>query len=331
MTDLPLKTDQKEKLNKKKQPDWTNPMLAKLTHTVFSDKNWIFERKLDGERCLVFKKDNEINILSRNKINLNDTYPEIVAAIQKQDTKNFIIDGEVVAFKGKVTSFAELQHRMHLKDPDEIKESNTKIYYYVFDIIYYDRYDLSKMKLRERKNVLKRLFEYEDPIRFTPHRDEIGEKYFKEACKKGWEGLIAKKADGKYIHKRSSEWLKFKCVNQQEFVIGGYTDPQGERIGFGALLLGYYKNDKLQYAGKVGTGYDDETLKDLHQKLSEIEKIDPEFAKKNDLPSKNIHWVKPKYVAEVGFTEWTKNNKLRHPRYLGLRRDKQPEDVIQEK
>lgn len=331
MTDLPLKTAQKEKLERKMQPDWTSPMLAKLTHNVFSDKDWIFERKLDGERCLVFKNDKEINILSRNKINLNDTYPEIVAAIQKQQTKNFIIDGEMVAFKGKVTNFSELQRRMHLKNPDEIKESNTKVYYYVFDIIYYDGYDLSGMKLRERKKVLKRLFKYDDPIRFTPHKNEMGEQYFKEACKKGWEGLIAKKADGKYIHKRSSEWLKFKCVNQQEFVIGGYTDPEGERIGFGALLLGYYKNDKLQYAGKVGTGYDDETLKDLHQKLCEIEKENSEFAKKKDLPSKNVHWVKPTYIAEVGFTEWTKSNKLRHPKYLGLRRDKKPEEVIQEK
>jgi DNA ligase D-like protein (predicted ligase) len=330
MTDLLLKIGEKEKLKRKKQPNWTNPMLAKLAHNVFSNKDWIFERKLDGERCLIFKKKKQVNILSRNKINLNDTYPEIITKIQKQKTKNFIIDGEVVAFKGKVTSFSELQHRMHLKNVNEI-ESNTKVYYYVFDIIYYDGFDLSGMKLRARKKVLKGIFKYEDPIRFLPHRNEIGEKYFKEACKKGWEGLIAKNADGKYIHKRSSEWLKFKCVNQQEFVIGGYTDPQGERIGFGALLLGYYKNDDLQYAGKVGTGYDDETLKDLHKKLSKIEKGDPEFIKKKDLPSKNIHWVKPKYIAEIGFTQWTKNNKLRHPRYLGLRRDKEPKEVIQEK
>jgi len=332
MNDLLKKLNdrEKEKLKKKEQPEWTNPMLAKLSHEIFSDKNWIYERKLDGERILIFKNGNKISLKSRNKKELNETYPEIEEAIKDQDPKNFIIDGEMVAFDGKITSFSKLQNRMHLKDPEEINKSKTRVYFYVFDIIYFEGYDLTKLGLTHRKAILKDAIKFKDPLRFTSHRTENGEKYHKEACKKGWEGLIAKKADSEYVHQRSSNWLKLKCVNQQEFVIGGYTDPEGERIGFGALLLGFYENGEFQYAGKVGTGFDDKTLEDLHQKLSKIKKKDPEFAENKDLPSKKVHWVKPKYVAEIGFTEWTNTNKLRHPRYLGLRRSKKPGEVIKE-
>lgn len=332
MNDLLKKLSDREReaLRKKEQPEWTNPMLAKLSHEIFSDKNWIYERKLDGERVLIFKKGNKISLKSRNKKELNETYPEIMESIKDQGSENFIIDGEMVAFDGKITSFSKLQTRMHLKDPKEIKESKTRVYFYAFDIIYFEDYDLTKLALTHRKAILKEALKFNDPLRFTPHRNKNGEKYHKEACEKGWEGLIAKKADSEYVHQRSPNWLKLKCVNQQEFVIGGYTDPEGERIGFGALLLGFYENGALRYAGKVGTGYDDKTLEDLHQKLSRIEKKNPEFAPNEDLPSKKVHWVTPKYVAEIGFTEWTDSNKLRHPRYLGLRRSKKPQEVIKE-
>lgn len=325
-----LSDQEKEKLRKKEQPEWTNPMLAKLSHEIFSDKNWIYERKLDGERILIFKKGNKISLKSRNKKELNRTYPEIAEAIKDQDPENFIIDGEIVSFDGKITSFSKLQTRMHLKGPEEIKESETRVYFYAFDIIYFEGYDLTKLGLIYRKAILKEAVQFKDPIRFTPHRTEKGIKYHEEACEKGWEGLIAKRADSEYVHKRSSNWLKLKCVNQQEFVIGGFTDPEGERIGFGALLLGFYEDGELQYAGKVGTGFDDKTLEDLYQKLSKIEKKDPEFTENEDLPSKKVHWVSPKYVAEIGFTEWTDTYKLRHPRYLGLRRSKKPKEVIKE-
>ena len=332
MNDLLKKLSDREReaLRKKEQPEWTNPMLTKLSHEIFSDKNWIYERKLDGERILIFKKGNKVSLKSRNKKELNETYPEIVESIKDQGSENFIIDGEIVAFDGKITSFSKLQTRMHLKDPKEIKESKTRVYFYAFDIIYFEDYDLTKLGLTHRKAILKEALKFNDPLRFTPHRNKNGEKYHKEACEKGWEGLIAKKADSEYVHQRSPNWLKLKCVNQQEFVIGGYTDPEGERIGFGALLLGFYENGALKYAGKVGAGYDDKTLEDLHQKLSGIEKKDPEFAPNEDLPSKKVHWVTPKYVAEIGFTEWTDSNKLRHPRYLGLRRSKKPQEVIKE-
>lgn len=320
-----------KQLKKKKQPEWISPMLAKLTHEVFSDKDWIYERKLDGVRCLVFKNGDEVNIRSRNKKNLNVAYPEIVSALRKQKTGHFIADGEIVAFKGKLTSFSELQKRMHLQNKEEIGNSKTKVYFYFFDLMFLNNSELTQLPLTERKKLLEKTISFKDPLRFTVHRNENGEKFYKEACKKKWEGLIAKKGDSYYVHSRSPNWLKFKCENQQEFVIGGYTDPQGERKGFGALLLGFYEGGKLQYAGKVGTGYTHKMLEDLHSRLAKIEIDEPEFAENKDLPTKNVHWLKPEMVGEVAFTEWTKTNKLRHPRYLGLRMDKKPTKVIKEK
>lgn len=153
--------------------------------------------------------------------------------------------------------------------------------------------------------------------------------YLEEACRKGWEGLIAKKADGPYRHARSRDWLKLKCVHRQELVVGGWTEPHGARTGFGALLVGYHRNGELVYAGKVGTGYDDNALEDLSRRLRRLERKTPPFDQ-GDLPSGGVHWATPKSVAEVGFTEWTDAGKLRHPRYLGLRRDKDPADVVRE-
>ena len=176
----------------------------------------------------------------------------------------------MVAFDGKVTNFSKLQNRMHLQNEEEIKNNKTKVYLYLFDLLYFDDYDISNLKLMDRKKVLRDAFNYEDPLRHTAYRKMHGEKYLEEACKKKWEGLIAKDSSSSYVHSRSSKWLKFKCSNQQEFVIGGYTEPRGERIGFGALLIGFYKNDKLLYAGKVGTGYDDETLNRMSKQLKTL-------------------------------------------------------------
>ncbi|MCP9198864.1 non-homologous end-joining DNA ligase [Gramella sp. GC03-9] len=318
-----------QKLKEKKQPGWMSPMLAKLTHDVFSDANWIFERKLDGERCLVFKKNGRVELMSRNQKELNNTYPELVKALESQKADNFIADAEIVAFDGNVTSFRKLQKRMHLKDSAEIASSKVKVYIYVFDLMYHDGFELDELKLTERKKMLRDLLDFEDPIRYTPHRNENGKEYYQEACKKHWEGLIAKKANSNYAHSRSSNWLKFKCENQQEFVIVGYTKPQGERKGFGAILIGFYKDDQLKYAGKVGTGYTDQMLEDLHAQFQEIEVEEPAVSG-SKLPSKDVYWLKPKMVAEVAFTEWTSTDKLRHPRYLGLRRDKKPKEVVKE-
>lgn len=160
------------------------------------------------------------------------------------------------------------------------------------------------------------------------HVNEDGENYHREACKKGWEGIIAKNAKKPYAHSRTSNWLKFKCVNRQEFTIGGYTPPQGSRIGFGAILVGYYEGEKLRYAGKVGTGFSDEQLDDLHSKFEKMERKTSPFY--DEVDEKGIQWISPKVIAEIGFTEWTGDHKLRHPRYLGLRPDKDPKQVVKE-
>jgi DNA ligase D-like protein (predicted ligase) len=319
---------ERDKLEKKKQPDWVEPMLAKLAHDHFSDPGWIYERKLDGERCLAFISKEEACLRSRNNKDIAVSYPEIVEALQKNGTGQGILDGEIVAFEGNQTSFAKLQNRMHVKDQEEARDKG-KIYYYVFDVLFAGEYDVSSLPLKERKKIAKSIVDYKDPIRFLPHRNEKGLEYLKQACAKGWEGIIAKKKTASYVHSRSSRWLKFKCVHEQELVIGGFTDPQGSRTGLGALLLGFYEHSKLGYAGKVGTGFDDRTLKDLRKRLDEVETEENPFYL-GEGSGKNVHWVEPSLVAQINFTEWTEDNRLRHPRFMGLRRDKDPEKVKKE-
>lgn len=324
-----LSQQERRQARRKKQPAFMKPMLAKLTHETFSDGSWIFERKLDGERCVAVSKHGSATLYSRNRKKLNATYPEIVDALNNQKETGYIVDGEVVTFDGSITSFKKLQDRMGIKNADEARQSKVKVHYYVFDVLFADRHDLCEVPLMGRKKILKKLLDYSSSsVRLISYRREEGEKYHREACKKGWEGIIAKKSDATYKHSRSGDWLKFKCVNEQELVIGGYTDPRGQRKGFGALMVGYYDSGDLRYAGKVGTGYDDETLEKLGKKLRSLERETSPF--KDDIHEQGAHWVTPDLVAQVGFTEWTGDNKLRHPRYLGLRRDKDAGKVHRE-
>ncbi len=304
-----------------KQPEWVEPMLATLTEDYFADEDWIYERKLDGERCLGFK-DKATKLMTRNRKKANNNYPEIIDALDRIKG-SFIVDGEIVAFDRGKTSFAKLQPRMHAKKPDR----SIKVFYYLFDILFQNGEDLRELALEERKKRLKSL-NFDDPVRYLRYRRKDGLKYHKEACSKGWEGIIAKDSKYKYVHSRSKKWLKFKCVDEQEFVIGGYTDPKGSRIGFGALLLGYYEGGKLKYAGMVGTGFNDEMLKALGDKLKGISQEKKPF--KDSVKAKNANWVKPELVCEVKFTEWTHDGKLRHPSFNGLRRDKPPKKVRKE-
>ena len=310
------------------QPDWVSPMLATLTEERFSKDDWIYEPKLDGERCLVFRDGAKVRLLSRNQLSLNGSYPELLKACEETKLSSYIIDGEIVAFKGKVTSFEMLQGRMQTRNASETLVQEIPIYYYVFDLIFFDGYDLRRIPLRYRKQLLKRALDFKDPLRFTPHVEREGVTYFKQACGKGWEGVIAKQIDSSYVSKRSKDWLKFKCVAEQEMVIGGYTEPRGSRTGFGALLIGYYDNGNLVYAGKVGTGFNEETLRTLGASLTSLEQNRSPFTGvvKGDL----THWVKPVLVAEVGFSEWTRYGMLRHPRFKGLRRDKTAREVVKE-
>ena len=325
-----LSGEQKAQLIERDQPSWMEPMLATLTDRRFSDSGWIFERKFDGERCLVFRTGDTVRLLSRTRKRLNDTYPEIGEALRKAGEGCFIADGEIVAFEGEVTSFSRLQERMQIHDIGKAKQSRVAVVLYLFDLMYLEGYDLCNLDLRTRKYLLTRVISFDDPIRYTEHRNDDGVAFYREACRNGWEGIIAKRAASRYLHRRSTDWLKFTCVNQQEFVIGGYTDPSGSRIGFGALLLGYYEGNHLISAGKVGTGFDDRTLRDLGDRLASRAQETSPFSDK-ERPEKGEHFVTPDLVCEVAFTEWTGDGKLRHPRFLGMRDDKTATEVVRER
>ena len=316
-----------------KMPSWIDPMLATLVERPFDRKGWIFEPKLDGERCLAYRQDKTIQLYSRNKKLINVAYPELIKTLKSQTATSFIVDGEIVAFgphSSAISSFRELQKRMHLKDPREVKRSPVRIFYYLFDILFLNGQDLRQKPLIERKQILAHTFHFDSVLRLHAHRDTHGERYYHEACKRGGEGLIAKRADSSYVSGRSRDWLKFKCVTQQEFVIGGYTKPHGSRHTLGALLLGYYEGTQLKFAGKVGTGFDATALNLLAKTLLPLETKQSPFDRV-DMPLRHVHWTTPKLVCEVVFSEWTEEGKLRHPRYIGLRDDKPALEVKREK
>lgn len=312
------------------QPDWVSPMLATLTDRRFSHPDWVFERKLDGERCLAFRRGAGVRLLSRKRLRLEHTYPEVADALGAQPTEDFVVDGEVVAFEHGRTSFARLQQRLGITDPDRARRSPVAVFFYLFDLLHLDGHDTTALPLRARKALLREALAFRPPLRFTAHRNAKGEAYFASACAHGWEGLIAKRADAAYVSGRSRDWLKLKCSAGQEFVIGGFTDPAGSRVGLGALLVGYHDGDQLVYAGKVGTGYSRATLRDLRARLDALETPDSPF-RRDRIAERGVHWVRPELVAQVAFTEWTGDGKLRHPRFEGLRRDKSPHEVIRER
>lgn len=325
-----LPPEARERARKRPQPAWFSPMLATLVAKPLAGEGWIFEPKLDGERGLTFRNGEDLHLLSRNRKTLNQTYPELVGPLAAQAPESYIADGEIVAFDGAVTSFAQLQRRMQIRDPDEARRRGVEVFYYLFDLLYLNGYDLREVPLIHRKGLLRRAFRFAGPLRYTEHRERDGDAYYREACRKGLEGAIGKCAGSAYVSKRSRDWLKFKCWLEQEFVIGGYTEPEGQRPGLGALLLGYYEGGKLVYAGKVGTGFDNETLKDLARDLTALETKTSPFAGKVEA-GKKVHWAKPKFVAEVRFTQWTQDGKLRHPRFLGIRTDKDPREIVRER
>jgi len=326
-----LSSAARSRLRVARHPAWVQPMLATLTEARFSDPGWIFERKFDGERVLAFREGARVRLLSRSRQHLDGTYPELVDALGSEVPEDFVIDGEVVAFHGHRTSFARLQGRLGISDPAQARASAVRIYYYVFDIVHLDGHDLRALALRDRKALLRNAITFTGPLRFTPHRNTWGEHYAEEACRWGWEGLIAKRADAPYVGRRSADWLKMKCSASQELVIGGFTEPAGSRVGLGALLVGYHDGAGLRYAGKVGTGYTRELLTELRHRLDAIETADPPFVNARSIPRRGVHWVRPELVAAVTFSEWTTDGKLRHPRFDGLRTDKAASEVVRER
>jgi bifunctional non-homologous end joining protein LigD len=325
-----LPADHRKRLRRARKPSSLQPMKAVLTDQRFSDPDWIFERKLDGIRCLASRDGSEVRLASRTGQLLNRSYPELVEALERERADDFLADGEIVAFDRGVTSFARLQRRMQLGDPDAARRTGVPVCLYLFDVLHLHGQELTRLGPAPPQGRAAAPAEFRDPLRLTPHRNADGEAYWRQACRKGWEGVIAKRADAPYRHDRSGDWLKFKCVNEQEFVIGGHTDPKGSRHGFGALLLSYYHGDDLVFAGKVGTGFDDELLERLRRRLTSLEQDRPPFSL-GRLPSAGVHWVRPELVAQIGFSEWTGDGQLRHPRFLGLRRDKRPREVVRER
>jgi len=280
-------------------PDWLEPMAATLTQERFAAPEWVFERKLDGIRLLAFKNGTAIRLLSRNRLPQN--LPAIAEALTKLPHDQLILDGELMW--GSAGG------------------------YHVFDILWIDGRDVTALPLDARRALLAEL-PLQPPLQRVPALDE--DEPWARACREGWEGVIAKRRDSTYEHRRSPHWLKMKCESTQELVVGGFTDPQGARVGLGALLVGYYDNDDFVFAGKIGTGFDTRLLLELRARLDQLGLAASPFTRAEGLPRLRAHWVRPEIVVQVAFIEWTVHGKLRHPRLLGVRFDKEAREVIRE-
>jgi DNA ligase D-like protein (predicted ligase) len=289
-------------------------MLATLTEQRFDHPEWIFERKFDGVRCLAFRDGERTWLRSRKQQALEATYPELAEALAAQSMQHFVVDGEVVAFEGKRTSFERLQGRSGITDPKAARSRGIAAYYYIFDVLHADGSDIRRLPLLHRKRLLRAALDFADPLRFTQHRNEAGITAYERACARGDEGVIAKRGTSEYTAGRSSDWLKFKCVRDQELVVGGFTEPQGARTSLGALLVGYHSDGDLVYAGKVGTGFDTATLERLRQRLEPMEQSESPFTR-GRVREPGARWVRPQLVAQIGFTEWTRDDRLRQPTF----------------
>ena len=282
-------------------PEWLEPMAAKLTQERFTGPEWLFERKLDGIRLLAFKNGTDVRLLSRNR--LPQDYPSVRRAIAELPSHDVILDGEAAW------------------------DAGSRVAYHVFDILWLEGRSVTSLPLEERRALLKTL-----PLRAPLARVAGLEdaKPWERACAEGWEGVIAKRRDSPYEHRRSPHWLKMKCEATQELVVGGFTDPQGTRVGLGALLVGYHQGEDLVFAGKIGTGFDTKMLRDLRARLDRLEIAEPPFTKGTGLPRVRFHWARPEIVVQVAFIEWTRHGKLRHPRLVGVRFDKDAREVFRE-
>jgi ATP-dependent DNA ligase len=267
-------------------PDWLTPMAATLTQERFTGPGWVFERKFDGIRLLAFKNGNNVRLFSRNQ--LPQELPEVAKAVGALPAENLILDGEM--------TWHTAERR-----------------FYVFDIMWLDGFDLRALPLERRREYLEQL-PLTSPLALVERLDAA--RPWEQACAEGWEGVIAKRLGSVYESRRSPAWLKMKCEVTQTFVVGGFTDPQGTRVGLGALLVGHFQGNELLFAGKVGTGFDSKLLRDLRQRLDQLEIASSPFTSGKGLPRIRAHWVRPEIAVEVGFIEWTIHKKLRHPRLL---------------
>jgi bifunctional non-homologous end joining protein LigD len=322
----------------KAKPRFIEPMKAKLVEEPPTTGDWLYELKFDGIRLIAIKNGEKVSILSRNQNEQSGRFPDIVEAIETLPARECVIDGEVVALDEEGRSSFQLLQGL------EMEGRENPVYFYAFDLLQFDGKSLLNLPLEARKSVLERVCgDAGDPIRYSGPIGADARPLLKEVKRRGLEGIIGKLRNSVYEPgRRSGAWIKLKCVDEQEFVIGGYTPPRGARKHFGAVLVGYYDDKKLVFAGKVGTGFDGKMLSLLHKKFREEEREHCPFV---DLPSKQngqwvqgitpsmmkkMHWVNPKVVAEVKFLEWTRDGKLRAPVFVGLREDKKPTDVVRE-
>jgi ATP-dependent DNA ligase len=274
-------------------PDWLEPMAATLTQDRFAGPDWVFERKFDGIRLLAYKRLAGIQLYSRNR--LPQQLPEVTRAIAALPVDEVILDGEVT-WDGRSG-------------------------YHVFDILWLNGRLVTHLPLEERRALLQAL-PFQPPMQRVELLDDPAP--WERARSEGWEGVIAKRRGSPYEHRRSKHWLKMKCEASQALVVGGFTDPQGARVGLGALLVGYYDGSDFVFAGKIGTGFDTKLLLDLRRRFDAMELMHSPFTRASGLPRVRAHWVRPEIVVEVAFIEWTEHGKLRHPRLLGVRFDKDP-------
>ena len=305
-------------------------MLATLTDRRDFGEDWLLERKFDGERCVARKDGGGVRLESRTAKALTGTYPEVRAAVAGQPNRTLLLDGEVVAYEGEQTSFGRLQQRLGVTNPSPERMAAYPVVFCVFDLLEVDGEDLRDRPLVERHGRLAQAIRPSEALRISEAWRDDSQRRFEQACRLGWEGLIAKRAQAPYVAGRSRDWLKLKCVWEQEFVIGGYTDPGGRRTDFGALLVGYYEDGRLRYAGKVGTGYTAARLRDLGARLRELEAPESPFVDARPIP-RGTHWSRPELVAQIGFAEWTSDGRLRQPRFLGVRDDKRAAEVFRER
>lgn len=297
------------------RPAFVTPMKAVLTADRPAGPEWVFERKLDGIRCLAVKDGGRTRLYSRNELSLDDRYAPLAAALDAEPADGFVIDGEAVTFVGGRDRFGG--------------GDGAQLLYYVFDALFADGRDLRSLPLQERRAALADLLRWKDPLRVTEQMSGDGASLLAGACRDGWEGLIAKRLGTPYVSTRSRDWLKLKCTAEQELVIGGFTAPRGSRTDLGALLVGHFDGGRLRYAGKVGTGFTRATLHELSERLAPLVRETSPFEPDKGIP-RTATWVEPELVAQIAFMEWTADGRLRHPSFLGLRFDKPAREVVRE-
>ena len=309
-----------------RMPAEIHPMLATLVDDPFSDPEWIFETKWDGFRSICFISDGQARFVSRNQIEMTPQYPELHEVAKQIGAKQAILDGEIVALdEHGMPRFQLLQPRVGRKSGVDALRGKGQIVYFVFDLLYADGYDLRNCTVVERKAKLAQILHPANFIKLSEHVQGNGEAFFREIEKFHLEGMIAKRATSKYLPKRSTDWLKVKTIMRSEVVVGGYTQPRGARSYFGALVCGLYRDNKLHYIAHVGGGFNERKLASIYKLMQPLKSDKSSFV---DAPKTNepVQWIKPRLVAEVKFSEWTADHRLRHPVFVGLREDKDPKD-----